>query len=92
MSNNLQQCLYKNPKDYYGFTLLHYAAGPVGFLDICDFTINIVEKNSTDKLGNTTLHFAAKKWAFIDITKLIIEKVEKIENRNPKKLLSGNPT
>ena len=62
MSKNLQQCLYKNPKDYYGFTPLHYAAGPVGFLDICDFIINIIveEKNPTYKLGNTTLHFAAK--------------------------------
>ena len=34
--------LYKNPKDYYGFTPLHYAASPVGFLDLCDFIINIV--------------------------------------------------
>ena len=83
--------LYKNPKDYYGFTPLHYAAGPVGFLDICDFIINNVEeKNPKDKLGNTPLHFAAKN-GNLDITKLIIQKIEKIGNRNPKNFYLETP-
>ena len=29
--------MYKNPKDYYEFTPLHYAAGPVGNIEICEF-------------------------------------------------------
>ena len=34
--------LDKNTKDYYGVTPLHYAASPCGFLNFCDFIINIV--------------------------------------------------
>ena len=83
--------LYKNPKDYYGFTPLHYAAGHAGFFDICEFIINNVEeKNPKNKLGNTPLHFAAKN-GHLDITKLIIEKIESIENRNPKNFYLETP-
>ena len=76
--------LYKNPKDYYGFTPLHYAAGPVGNFEICEFIINNIEgdKNPGDKLGNTPLHYAAMKGYFY-ITKLI---VEKIQEKNPKNI------
>ena len=80
--NIFSNTLYKNPKDYYEFTPLHYAAGPVGNFEICEFIINNIEgdKNPKDKLGNTPLHYAAMKGHF-HITKLI---VEKIQEKNPK--------
>ena len=76
--------IYKNPKDYYEFTPLHYAAGTVGNFEICEFIINNIEgdKNPKDKLGNTPLHYAAMK-GYFHITKLI---VEKIQEKNPKNL------